>query len=186
MFLESTYQPKQEQLTSALSIMDVAVLTAQLGDKPFLRKGSRDHLTVGQIQLVCYYAQGIHIATNGRSLFKEDFYIVDNRIENPQITELFGPHDKVAVPFYMTKDIEKLLTNRDKGFNADNNMLVQEVIYKYAPCDYKETMKMLRETQPFKKAKEDEFNKIAKSDIKDYFENLIIKKTEIFNPVIGV
>lgn len=185
MFLESSYQPKQEQVVSTLSILDVAILAAQIGDKPFLRKGSLEHLKAGQIQLVCYYAQGIHIATTGRSLFKNDFFIVDNRIENPQVTEIFGPYDRVVTPFSMDKSMEKLLANKDKGFTADNNLLVQDVIYKYAPCDYKETMKLLRETAPFKNAEKDEFKKISKVDIKDYFDHLILKKTEIFNPIIG-
>ena len=185
MFLENNYQPKQNQVSSALTIMDVAILTAQIGDKPFLRKGSLEHLTAGQIQLVCYYVQGTHIAKTGRSLFKDDFFIVDNRIENPQVTDVFGPFDKVVTPFNMDKSLEKFLANRDKGFTTENNMLTQEIIYKMAPCDYKETMKLIRGTAPFKNAQKDEFKRISKKDIKEYFEQLIVKKTEIFNPIIG-
>lgn len=185
MFLESTYQPKQQQTVSTLSIMDVAILAAQIGDKPFLRKSSLQHLTVGNIQLICYYAQGIHIVKTGRSLFKENFNVVNNRIENELITDVFGPYDKRVTPFEMDKAMEKYLTNKDKGFTTENNRLVQDVIYEYATHDYSETMKALRETQPFKNAQKDEFKKISKKDIKDYFESLILKKTELSVPIIG-
>ena len=179
MFLESTYQAKQLQNISDLSIMDIAILTAQIGDRPFLMKSSQEHLTVGQIQIVCYYAQGTHIAKTGRSLFREDFFIEENRIENPLITEVLGPYDKRITPFYMDSTLVKYLTNKDKGFTAENNLMTQEIIYKYAPCDYKETMKMLRSTTPYKNAQKNEFKKISKSDIKDYFEHLILQKTEM-------
>ena len=185
MFLESTYQPKQSQTISELSIMDIAILAAQIGDKPFLRKGSLEHLTVGQIQLVCYYAQGIHMTKTGRSFFKEDFYIVDGRIESPLVADVLGNYDKIITPFNIDKSLEKYLTNRDKGFTPDNNKLAQEIIYQYAPSNYKEVMKTLRETVPYKNALMDERNKVSKKDIKEFFENLLIRKTEISNPIIG-
>lgn len=185
MFLESTYQPQQKDSLNELSIYDVAILTAQIGDKPFLKISSTGHLTSGMVQMVCYIIQGQHIVHTGRSLFKEDFYVINNRIENPKITELFGEYDKRVTPFYMTEAIKALLSPTYRGFGPDTNKMCQKIIYETVPKDYKELMKEFRETKPFLMGREDEFNKIDKAYIKEYFESQIIKPTQITEIQIG-
>lgn len=182
MFLDSTYQPKEKQKLETLSIYDIAVLTAQIGDKPIITH--QKHLTSGMIQLVCYFAQGAHITRTGRSLFKEDFYIIDNRIENPKITNLFGAWNKRATPFVMKEEIKALLSK--SGFNTMNNKLCQEVVYDIVPRNYKDVMASLRETKPYTEALKDPYKRISKKEIKEFFESQMIKPTEISNITIGV
>lgn len=174
MFLETTFIPEFKQQTSKLKITDVAILTAHIGDRPYLAKYRADHLTAGNIQLVCYISQGIHIVKTGRSLFSDDFYITNGRIENPRVTELFGEFDTIVTPFEMTDQIKRCLTPFASSFNSYNNSLVREIAYKVVPLDYKALMKGLRNTAPYINALEDPLNKISKKDIKDFFDDMIL------------
>lgn len=186
MFLESSYQPQIKETLDELTIYDVAILTAQIGDKPFLKINSPEHLTAGMVQLACYFAQGKHMAHTGRSLFRDDFFVIDNRIESPKITDLFGSYDTQVTPFFITEAIKALLTPVYKGFGLETNLLCQKVIFETVPRDYKELMKELRETRPYQEALKNPFKKIDKAHVKEYFDAQIIAPSAFSDFQIGL
>lgn len=179
MFLESDYIPEYKARVSNLRIADIAVLVAQLGDKPYLRCGSPDHLTAGDIQLVCYFTQGFNIVRNGISLFNDDFYVTHNRIESPVISRLFGGWNRVVTPFELSSAIEAEMTRFNSSFNAENNALVRELAFALVPKNTKQILAYLRTTEPYKNALKDEMNRISKADIKEFFNELILKKDNV-------
>lgn len=179
MFLDSDYIPQYAVNVSKLKIADVAVLVAQIGDKPYLSQCRSDHLTVGDVQLVCFFSQGLHIVRTGRSLFGEDFNVANNRIENDQISEMFGPWNARVTPFEMTTEIERMMTRFATGFTPENNLLVKNVAYTLVPKNNKSILGYLRQTDFYQNALKDENKKISKKDIKEYFDHLVIGKDDM-------
>lgn len=179
MFLESTHVPQSEQVISDVGIVDVGVLIAHIGDRPYLQTGSLEHLTALDIQLIAYFSQGLHIARTGRSLFSEDFYVDGGYIKNPKLESIFGKPNTCVTPFDMTEEIRRQLTPPIRGFDAFNNKLVADTAMVLLPKGRKELMKIIRESEPFTNAMKREFHIISKKDIKAFFDAQFVKQDHL-------
>lgn len=162
---------KQEEELNELSIYDVAILLAHIRNKPLLRAGRTDCITVEHIQLACFYSQGQSMAEFNKSLFKEDFYIRNGYIENPEIFYLFGQPNKKVESFIPSTQTISLLTPQKNSFTVASNRMVIKQAYEIFPKDINELLKELKKEEFWKNAELTTDGKISKLDIMNYFKS---------------
>lgn len=168
--IDLTLKP-EAQTESHISVYDVAFLLGHIGNKPLLKKGRSDSITAESIQLAAFWSQGQSMAKNNRSLFKEDFYIKDGYIQNPEIMYLFGRPEKVIESF-IPNDIQLVvLADPETGYTVQDNRMVRDIAFEIFPQNVDDLMDELRNETFYINALANSEGLIKKIDIMNYFKS---------------
>lgn len=100
-----------------IHVIDVANLLIHLARRIRLKQGKVQYITLGELNLAVFFAQGSSIILHGKKLFRDDMYLSeDDYPTSAAMVSIFGNRQsEIVEPLELAKAI-KVLTSPNRGY----------------------------------------------------------------------